>query len=73
MSLLSISNSAEHARAMRAALDVVDGQLGREYDLIIGGHRIEDRGQDPVAESGAAGAGGGRAPEGRRRACRVRP
>src|SRR5579864_693942 len=28
------------ARQMRAALDRVRGQLGREYDLIIGGHRI---------------------------------
>ena len=30
---------AENARAMRLALDLVAGQLGREYDLIIGGHR----------------------------------
>ncbi len=28
------------AREMREALDRVRGQLGREYDLIIGGHRI---------------------------------
>src|SRR5207245_566661 len=28
------------ARQMRAALDKVRGQLGREYDLIIGGHRV---------------------------------
>jgi 1-pyrroline-5-carboxylate dehydrogenase len=27
-------------REMRAALDQVRGQLGREYDLIIGGHRV---------------------------------
>jgi 1-pyrroline-5-carboxylate dehydrogenase len=27
-------------REMRAALDHVRGQLGREYDLIIGGHRV---------------------------------
>src|SRR2546430_16804387 len=26
---------------MRAALDKVRGQLGREYDLIIGGHRVK--------------------------------
>jgi 1-pyrroline-5-carboxylate dehydrogenase len=34
-------NFAEHenARAMRAAIDQVGRQLGREYDLIIGGHR----------------------------------
>ena len=29
------------ARQMRAALDKVRGQLGREYDLIIGGHRVK--------------------------------
>jgi 1-pyrroline-5-carboxylate dehydrogenase len=29
----------DNARAMRAALDHVAQQLGREYDLIIGGHR----------------------------------
>ncbi len=31
----------ENARKMRAALDKVRGQLGREYDLIIGGKRIK--------------------------------
>jgi 1-pyrroline-5-carboxylate dehydrogenase len=31
---------SEVARQMRAALDRVGGQLGREYDLIIGGHRV---------------------------------
>ncbi len=31
---------AEVAREMRAALDRVRGQLGREYDLVIGGRRI---------------------------------
>jgi len=31
---------SENARRMRAALDLVGGQLGREYDLIIGGHRM---------------------------------
>ena len=30
----------ENARRMRAAIDKVRGQLGREYDLIIGGKRI---------------------------------
>src|SRR6266480_2184050 len=30
----------ESAREMRAALDRVRGQLGREYDLVIGGKRI---------------------------------
>ncbi len=31
----------ENARAMRAAIERVQGQLGREYDLIIGGQRIK--------------------------------
>ena len=30
----------EKAHAMRAALDAVSSQLGREYDLVIGGRRI---------------------------------
>jgi len=35
----------ENARAMRTALDHVRGQLGREYDLIIGGHRERTTGK----------------------------
>ena len=31
----------ENARAMRAAITKVRGQLGREYDLIIGGKRVK--------------------------------
>src|SRR5579885_142288 len=31
----------ETARKMRSALEKVRGQLGREYDLIIGGKRIK--------------------------------
>src|SRR5215475_3917886 len=30
----------DSARQMRAALDHVRGQLGREYDLVVGGHRV---------------------------------
>ena len=37
--------SPENARAMQAALDQVGGQLGREYDLIIGGHRLKTEGK----------------------------
>jgi 1-pyrroline-5-carboxylate dehydrogenase len=33
----------ETARKMRAAIEQVRGQLGREYDLIIGGKRIETK------------------------------
>src|SRR6202795_2928434 len=34
-------NKEENVRKMRAAIDKVRGQLGREYDLIIGGKRIK--------------------------------
>ncbi len=37
--------SPENARKMKAALDLVAGQLGREYDLIIGGHRLRTEGK----------------------------
>jgi 1-pyrroline-5-carboxylate dehydrogenase len=33
--------SHENHRAMQAALDLVAGQLGREYDLVIGGERLK--------------------------------
>src|SRR5215471_6639824 len=31
----------ENARKMRAAIEKVRGQLGREYDLVIGGKRVK--------------------------------
>jgi 1-pyrroline-5-carboxylate dehydrogenase len=37
--------SPENARAMQAALDHVASQLGREYDLIIGGNRTRTEGK----------------------------
>jgi 1-pyrroline-5-carboxylate dehydrogenase len=33
--------TAENAQAMKTALELVAGQLGREYDLIIGGRRLK--------------------------------
>jgi 1-pyrroline-5-carboxylate dehydrogenase len=33
----------ENARKMRAAIEKVRGQLGREYDLIIGGRRVKTK------------------------------
>jgi len=33
----------ENARAMRAAIDKVRSELGREYDLVIGGKRVKTR------------------------------
>jgi len=38
-------STAENARAMRAALAEVETKLGREYDLIIGGHRERTTGK----------------------------
>ncbi|MGP8174357.1 MAG: L-glutamate gamma-semialdehyde dehydrogenase, partial [Terracidiphilus sp.] len=35
----------ENARQMREALDFVASQLGREYDLIVGGHRLKTGGK----------------------------
>ena len=35
----------ENARSMRSALDLVAGQLGREYDLVIGGERFRTEGK----------------------------
>jgi 1-pyrroline-5-carboxylate dehydrogenase len=37
--------TAENARAMREALDKVGAELGREYDLIIGGDRLKTSGK----------------------------
>jgi 1-pyrroline-5-carboxylate dehydrogenase len=34
-------NTPENTRKMKAALDLVAGQLGREYDLVIGGRRLK--------------------------------
>jgi 1-pyrroline-5-carboxylate dehydrogenase len=34
-------SNPENAKAMRAAIEKVRGQLGREYDLIIGGKRVK--------------------------------
>ena len=35
----------ENARAMQAALDLVGSQLGREYDLVIGGRHSKTEGK----------------------------
>src|SRR6185437_7088180 len=37
--------SAENRRAMQAALAAVESQLGREYDLVIGGQRLRTEGR----------------------------
>ena len=38
-------NDASHKRAMQDALAEVEGQLGREYDLVVGGKRIKTAGK----------------------------
>jgi 1-pyrroline-5-carboxylate dehydrogenase len=38
-------SEGENAREMRAAMGLVGAQLGREYDLIIGGHREKTTGK----------------------------
>ncbi len=35
----------DNVRKMRAAIEKVRGQLGREYDLIVGGKRIKTSGK----------------------------
>jgi len=35
----------ENARKMHEALELVAGQLGQEYDLIVGGHRLKTEGK----------------------------
>ena len=39
---------------MRAAIEKVRGELGREYDLVIGGQRSRTSDKDPVAQSRAS-------------------
>jgi 1-pyrroline-5-carboxylate dehydrogenase len=41
--LLTDFTQPENARQMRAAIEKVRGQLGREYDLIIGGKRVKTK------------------------------
>lgn len=33
--------ASENSRKMQSALELISGQLGQEYDLIIGGHRLK--------------------------------
>ncbi len=37
----------ENVRKMKDALDLVGGHLGREYSLVIGGHRVKTEGKIP--------------------------
>ena len=60
------------AREMREALRQVEGQLGREYDLVIGGRRVRTSDKITVGEPGATVADCRYPPEGRQRARRTR-
>ena len=62
----------DNVRKMRAAIEKVRGQLGREYDLIIGGKRIQDLRQDPFHQSRQAVGGRRRSPESGQGARRAR-
>ena len=61
----------ENARQMRAAIEKVRGQLGREYDLIIGGKRIKTSDKIKSDQPRQALAGRRTAPESRQGACRA--
>ena len=39
--LSDFKGSPEHARRMKAALVEVESELGRQYDLVIGGERVQ--------------------------------
>ena len=55
--------SHENARAMREALKHVAGQLGHEYDLIIGGERLKTEGKIRSLNYLATGLATDRVPE----------
>ena len=57
---------SENVRAMREALDKVRRQLGREYENVIGGHRVRTEAKLQSINPSHPGAGGGHLPEGRR-------
>ena len=50
-------SNPENARRMRAAIEKVRSELGREYDLVIGGRRVKTDEKIAVAESGQAVGG----------------
>src|SRR2546429_9857726 len=56
----------ENARKMRAAIEKVRGQLGREYDLIIGGRRGKTTGKIKSLHSPKPSQIGGIHPKGRK-------
>ena len=62
----------ENARSMRAAIEKVRGELGREYDLVIGGKRIKTADKIRSLNPAKPSRGRGRSPEGRQRPRRAR-
>ena len=57
---------------MRAAIERVRGQLGREYDLVIGGRRVKTTDKIKSLNPSQAVANRRHPPEGRQRARRTR-
>ncbi len=53
----------ENKKAMRAAIEKVRGELGREYELVIGGKRAQDQGQIALHQSRNPIAARGPVPE----------
>ena len=62
----------ENVRGMREAIAKVRAQLGREYDLVIGGKHIRTDGQDCLHQPGESVRSDRHSPEGRRRTRRAR-
>ena len=50
-------SNPDNARKMRAAIEKVRNELGREYDLVIGGRRVKTAEETPVDQSGEAVGG----------------
>ena len=62
----------ENARKMRAAIEKVRGELGREYDLVIGGKHVKTNDKIRSLESCEAVASRRTSPKGREGPCRAR-
>src|SRR3989442_11059583 len=73
--LSDFKGSPEHARRMKAALVEVESELGRQYDLVIGGERVHTEDKlcsfDPSQKSRVVGAFSKATPDLADRAIRV--
>ena len=73
--LSDFKGNPEHARRMKAALAEVESELGRQYDLVIGGERVQTEDKlcsfDPSQKSRVVGAFSKATPDLADRAIRV--